>query len=142
MIDLGDELAGFGEELPRPAAAEVPAAPAYYDRGPNGMRTFGKLADLQKGGFNTTPPYPGFDTDDEPMTLTFLLHPPNPFLPVIANSVCPHGTLRHACRPCSSGPDPVVDALRQDEEIATIAVPDQPFKWTGRVVAPRPPKDS
>jgi hypothetical protein len=147
MIDLGDELAGFGEELPRPAAAPVPAAAGYHDRGPNGMRTFGKLADLQKQGFNTEPPYAGFDagdfSDDKPMTFTFkawlpdydddsaviLMHPPgpNPFLPVIPSITVQLG----------NPADSVTDSLRRDEEIATIAVPDQPFKWKPHVVASR-----
>lgn len=43
MIDLGDELAGYGEESH--------ASPTH----PEGMPSFGRLADLQAGGFNTKP---------------------------------------------------------------------------------------
>lgn len=43
MIDLGNELAGYGEQ------PQTPSKP------PEGMGSVGRLADLQAGGFNVDP---------------------------------------------------------------------------------------
>lgn len=43
MIDLGDELADYGEQ------PQTPSKP------PDGMGSFGRLADLQAGGFDVDP---------------------------------------------------------------------------------------
>jgi hypothetical protein len=43
MIDLGDELASYGDQ------PQTPSTP------PDGMGSFGKLADLQAGGFDIDP---------------------------------------------------------------------------------------
>lgn len=43
MIDLGDELADYGNQ------PQTPSKP------PDGMGSFGRLADLQAGGFNVDP---------------------------------------------------------------------------------------
>lgn len=94
MIDLGDELADYGDEPKRPAVFDGDGFPVGRNGsdvrvGPNGMRTFGKLADLQKGGFNVNPrtgrgigtPSRGFgdphrDVGDPPAKITFT--PPDP----------------------------------------------------------------
>lgn len=134
MIDLGDELANYGDE-PKPEGATV----TRYGSGPDGMHTFGKLADLQKGGFNVNPRTgrgigvpPG---DDEPAwPWTFCGTIDDDDLTIADLTVTVYDGDSERLVKMLRGDNPLMPNVRAGGiRIADIVVPDQPFKWKPQI---------
>lgn len=162
MIDLGDELADYGDEPEKWTADGFP-----INRGPAGMHTFGKLADLQKGGFNVNPrtgrglgdphrdvgdppswvdrissgiagPLPDPLTDNSRWTFAGMIDDDSltvkTWLP--EDEPVPTSDSRTITVQIGGGTNLLVDALRSDKPLVDyVSVPNQPFDWKPQITA-------